>query len=128
VVPTVLAGTVVAWIKGEPRKEIAMGTASKSQTTKTETETKGSEGLACVPGVGSPITNEAYDVLRALSAKLEGLEAYRKYAKDGNEELWQKLTKSDVECVRALCDQLEGLVRDGKLQLKEPGRANVASS
>ena len=107
---------------------MANPTMNYRMTQTTKTEATGSEGAACVPGVGSPITNEAYDVLRALSSKLEGLEAYRKYAKDGNEELWQKLTKSDVECVRALCDQLEGLVRDGKLQLTEPGRANVASS
>ena len=102
-----------------------MATASKTQKSDDTTTTTG--GLACIPGVGSPITNEAYDVLTALQAKLEGLEAYRKYAKDGNEELWKTLTKSDVECVRTLCDRLEQLVRDGKLQLKEPGRANEAS-
>ncbi len=36
-------------------------------------------------GVGSPISNEAYNVLTALQSKLEGLEAYRKYAASGGE-------------------------------------------
>src|SRR5690606_18600766 len=52
--------------------------------------------------VGSPISNDAYNVIAALHAKLEGLEAYRKYAKDGNGAVWKELTQADVECVSTL--------------------------
>ena len=72
--------------------------------------------------VGSPISNEAYDVISALQSKLEGLEAYRKYAKDGSEQVWEELTKSDVQCVGVLVDELERLVKDGKLRLNAPGK------
>ena len=42
-------------------------------------------------GVGSPISNEAYNILTALQSKLEGLEAYRKYSQSGsNSDIWQQ--------------------------------------
>jgi hypothetical protein len=75
-------------------------------------------------GVGSPITNEAYNVITALQAKLEGLEAYRKYQKDGGDKIWRELTQIELEGVQKLCDQLEQLVKDGKFRLKTPGKAN----
>ncbi len=75
-------------------------------------------------GVGSPISNEAYNVINALASKLEGLEAYRKYAKDGEGGIWQQLTQIELEGVKKLVDELEQIVKDGKLRMKEPGRAN----
>lgn len=82
-------------------------------------------GQACIPGVGSPISNTAYDIVSALHAKLEGLEAYRKYANDGNEEIWKKLCAQELQGVQLLVDELERLVRAGELRLKEPGRGNA---
>lgn len=76
-------------------------------------------------GVGSPISNDAYNVISALHAKLEGLEAYRKYAKDGDSELWRTLTRTELEGVEHLIDELERLVRDDRFRMKEPGRANA---
>ena len=76
-------------------------------------------------GVGSPITNEAYNVITALQAKLEGLEAYRKYTKDGDSQIWQQLCQIELEGVQKLCDELEKLVKDGKFRLKTPGAANA---
>lgn len=75
------------------------------------------------PGVGSPISNEAYNVLSALHAKLEGLEAYRKYAQDGPTELWQALTQQDTMGVQQLVQELERLVHEGRFSLSAPGRA-----
>jgi hypothetical protein len=75
-------------------------------------------------GIGSPISNDAYNVVSALHCKLEGLEAYRKYSKDANSQLWQQLTKVEIEAVGKLVDELERLVKDGKLRMKEPGKAN----
>ena len=74
-------------------------------------------------GVGSPISNEAYNVLSALHSKLEGLEAYRKYSRDGGEQLWQRLTQQDTQAVETLIGELERLVRDGKFRMGQPGRA-----
>jgi hypothetical protein len=67
-------------------------------------------------GMGSPISNEAYDVLTALHNKLEGMDAYSKYAKDGRPELWQQLNQMDHQAVTVLCDHLEKLVKDGRLR------------
>ena len=82
------------------------------------TMSQGSQG----EGIGSPISNEAYNVLSALHAKLEGLEAYRKYSKDGDASLWQRLTQHDIEGVQNLVDELERLVREDKFRLRQPGK------
>ncbi len=74
-------------------------------------------------GVGSPISNEAYNVLSALHSKLEGLEAYRKYSQDGDQQIWQQLSQQDTQAVQTLVGELERLVREGKFRLGEPGRA-----
>lgn len=82
------------------------------------------QGAQGQSNVGSPITNEAYNVISALAAKLEGLEAYRKYSKDASGQIWQQLTQIEVQGVQKLVDELEQLVKDGKLRLKTPGKAN----
>jgi hypothetical protein len=46
-------------------------------------------------GVGSPISNAAYNVFSALHSKLEELEAYRKYAQDDTDQLWQQLSQAE---------------------------------
>ena len=74
-------------------------------------------------GVGSPISNEAYNVLSALHNKLEGLEAYRKYSQDGGQQLWQQLSQQDIQAVETLVQELERLVSEGKFRMGEPGRA-----
>jgi hypothetical protein len=94
--------------------------SNSAQTNANQSQSQGGSS------VGSPITNEAYNVLTALQAKLEGLEAYRKYAKDAGPGLWQKLTSTELESVGVLVDELERLVRDGKFRLQEPGRANAS--
>ncbi len=68
--------------------------------------------------IGSPITNEAYNVITALQAKLEGLEAYRKYAEDGDLELWQNLTNAEMQGVGVLIDRLERMVSEGRLRMQ----------
>jgi hypothetical protein len=74
-------------------------------------------------GIGSPISNEAYNVISALHAKLEGLEAYRKYSQDGNERIWQQLSQADNQAVETLVGELERLVRENKFRMQTPGRA-----
>ena len=74
-------------------------------------------------GIGSPISNEAYNVVSALHSKLEGLEAYRKYSQDGDQQIWQQLSQADNQAVETLIGELERLVRDGKFRMGQPGRA-----
>jgi hypothetical protein len=74
-------------------------------------------------GIGSPISNEAYNVISALQAKLEGLEAYRKYAQSGgDQQLWQQLTSLDTQAVDMLVGQLEQLAQKGQLRTRQPGQ------
>ena len=74
-------------------------------------------------GIGSPISNDAYNVLAALHSKLEGMEAYRKFAQDENPDLWRQLTQLDGQAVELLVTQLESMVGEGRLRAGEPGRA-----
>ena len=73
-------------------------------------------------GIGSPISNEAYNVLSALHSKLEGLEAYRKYAQDGSSQIWQQLSQQDTQAVQTLVGELERLVREGRFRMGQPGQ------
>ena len=75
--------------------------------------------------IGSPISNPAYNVISALQAKLEGLEAYRKYAQsDGNQQLWQQLTQLDTQAVQLLTSQLEQMAQNGQLRMNAPGQTS----
>ncbi len=75
-------------------------------------------------GVGSPIGNDAYNVITALQAKLEGLEAYRKYQQSGGgSQLWQQLNGLDTQAVQLLTQELERLVQQGQLRPGTPGQA-----
>ena len=76
-------------------------------------------------GVGSPISNDAYNVLAALHSKLEGMEAYRKYATDQQPDLWRQLTDLDRQAVELLVDQLETLVDEGRLRPGAPGSSEA---
>jgi hypothetical protein len=74
-------------------------------------------------GVGSPISNEAYNVLTALQSKLEGLEAYRKYSSNGGDrQLWQQLAQLDNQAVERLVSELERLVRENKFRMRASGQ------
>lgn len=73
-------------------------------------------------GVGSPISNEVYNVISALQNKLEGLEAFRKYSGSGNPQIWQYLTQLDTQAVQYLSQELERLVQAGQLRLRPPGQ------
>lgn len=66
--------------------------------------------------VGSPVSNDAYNVIAALHEKLQGLEAERKFALDGDTQVWKKVSDLDRQAVDCLIDQLEKMVRDGKLR------------
>jgi len=66
--------------------------------------------------VGSPINNDAYNVIACLHEKLQGLEAMRKFSKDADQEVWKQISQLDMQAVDVLLDQLEKFVRDGRLR------------
>lgn len=100
-----------------------MATISDKSVQTGSVEGKG--GPPATPGVGSPITNDAYNVIAALHSKLEGLEAYRKYSRDAQGDLWRDLTNAEIGCVSRLVDELERIVKEGKLRMVEPGRGKA---
>ena len=64
------------------------------------------------------VENEVYNLVTALSNKLQGLAAYSKYERDGtaNDPLWQELRQQDEQAVRRLLQQLEQFAQEGKLR------------
>jgi hypothetical protein len=76
-----------------------------------------------IQGIGSPVSNEVYDVITVLHNKLEALEAYRKFAQDGgNPQLWQYLNQGDTQAVQYLMQELERIVQSGQHRLRQPGQ------
>ncbi len=80
-------------------------------------------------GVGSPVSNDAYNVIAALHEKLQGLEAMRKFSKDADIDIWKRLTELDVQAVDVLIEQLEKMCTSGKLRsAMTPGQRPGAKS
>jgi hypothetical protein len=77
---------------------------------------EGTERLQMEGGVGSPISNEAYNVIACLHEKLQGLEAMRKFSKDAGEQIWKQVAQLDLQAVDVLLGELERLCTGGKLR------------
>ncbi len=86
-------------------------------TEQREKDIQGKERVRIEGGVGSPVCNDAYNVIACLHEKLQGLEAMRKFAKDSDDpEVWKTLGTLDLEAVDVLLGELERLVKAGKLR------------
>ncbi len=82
-----------------------------------EKDIQGQERVRLEGGVGSPVCNEAYNVIACLHEKLQGLEAMRKFAKDADDaEVWKSVGQLDLEAVDVLLGELEKIVQNGKLR------------
>jgi len=60
-------------------------------------------------GIQSPIEDQVYDLLQALTSKCEAIEAYAKYEDDADGEakqLFQDLARQDTEHAQRLLDAL----------------------
>jgi|GEM_PF-2493548 hypothetical protein len=79
-------------------------------------------GMQSMQGVSSPMSNLAYDVITALQSKLEGLNAYDKYCRDGNVQLWQQIAQLDQQAVMMLTQALEQLAQAGELRPSRTGQ------
>jgi hypothetical protein len=59
--------------------------------------------------VDSPVDDPTYNLLMALSSKLEAIDTYRKYADDGaNAALWLQLAQDDRRHADRLLEELKG--------------------
>jgi len=56
--------------------------------------------------VESPVDDATYDLLMALSSKLEAIDTYRVYAEDGNADLWEELATDERRHAERLYDTL----------------------
>jgi hypothetical protein len=55
----------------------------------------------------SPVDDATYDVIMALASKLEAIDTYRKYEKDGGSaDLWQQMAQDDRRHADRLMDEL----------------------
>lgn len=57
--------------------------------------------------IQSPVDNATYDLLMALSSKLEAIDTYRTYAADGHAELWRELAGDDRRHAERLLNELK---------------------
>jgi rubrerythrin len=60
-------------------------------------------------GIQSPIDDQLYDLLQALTSKCEAIEAYAKYEEDADGEaksLFQELARDDTRHAERLLEQL----------------------
>ncbi|HET9615473.1 MAG TPA: hypothetical protein VFP22_11735 [Candidatus Limnocylindrales bacterium] len=56
--------------------------------------------------IDSPVDDATYDLLMALSSKLEAIDTYRVYAEDGDAGLWQELARDERRHAERLFDAL----------------------
>lgn len=57
--------------------------------------------------IASPVDNPTYDLLMALTSKLEAIDTYRKYAGDGGAELWRDLATDEARHADRLLMELK---------------------
>lgn len=62
---------------------------------------------------GSPVDNPTYNLLQALTSKLEAIEAYGKYRRDGDEELFGQLEQEERQHAQQLLQALRGRLGGG---------------
>jgi hypothetical protein len=55
---------------------------------------------------GNVVDNNTYNLIMALSKNLEACEVYAKYAKDGNQQLWNQLIQKAQESAQMLQQEL----------------------
>ena len=57
--------------------------------------------------IDSPIDDQTYNVLMALTSKLEAIDTYQVYAEDGPEDLWRELAQDERRHAERLYQELK---------------------
>ena len=65
------------------------------------------------------VDNEVYNLLSAVTNKLQALSAYSKYLADGsaNDQIFEQLKQEDEAAVRRLMNKLDKLAQQGRLKV-----------
>jgi hypothetical protein len=67
------------------------------------------DSQSTTPQSQSPVDDATYDILQALTSKLEAIEAYQMYAEDeGVRELFERMGRDEVQHAEALLEALRG--------------------
>jgi hypothetical protein len=67
----------------------------------------GSDGAATDGGwIDSPVDDATYDLLMALTSKLEAIDTYQTYATDGQPDLWRELATDERRHAERLVSEL----------------------
>ena len=80
-----------------------MDQQTKQPTAQTHSGQAGSAG-------GYPVDNQTYNLLQTLTSKLEAIEAYQKYMKDGDQQTqqyFQQMMQQENEHARKLLGMLK---------------------
>jgi hypothetical protein len=74
--------------------------------------------------------NNSYNLIMALASNLEALEAYHKYANDGNQQLWQELASHTEQIIGRLQQELPKVMQQGSTsgQYATSSQSNMGSS
>ena len=59
---------------------------------------------------GSPVDNGTYNLLQALTSKLEAIEAYQRYQQDDDSELFGQLLSEERQHAERLLDTLRSRI------------------
>ena len=86
------------------------GTATTEGSGTTTGESTSGHGA----GGTSPVDDQTYDLLQALTSKLEAIEAYGKYARDGGEgaQLFEQMAQEDRRHAEQLLAALRRRLRE----------------
>jgi hypothetical protein len=57
--------------------------------------------------IQSPVDDATYNLLMALTSKLEAIDVYRAYAEDGQPELWRELATDERQHAERLFNELK---------------------
>jgi hypothetical protein len=60
--------------------------------------------------IESPVDDETYNVLMALASKLEAIDTYRRYAGDGEGDLWRELAQDERRHAQRLFGELKARI------------------
>lgn len=73
--------------------------------------------------------NNTYNLLQALASNLEAYTTYQKYAKDGNQQMWQQLAQQTQQAVQMLRQELTRTMGQGQTsQMRQGSQAGSQTS
>jgi hypothetical protein len=86
---------------------------AKPQTMSQPLDTTTADRYGDGEWIDSPVDDATYDLLMALSSKLEAIDTYRVYADDGHADLWRELAKDERRHAERLFGELKGRIAAG---------------